>query len=1416
MRRNRPGRSPALTVILLAASLTPVSPAWPEEPGSEGAFYFNRGEAHLRRLEYAQALREYQRAARLEPGNERFLKAIVALCERFGDKERQWRQMADFYKHGAQYGKALFFFEKLLARHPRDVELLNAAGDLHAWRKQYAQALERYHRSLVIRRNAGALRGKGDVAFFQGRLNAARQAYEEALSLEPLHLVSRRRLAQIHDRQGRLEEALAQYRAVLKVKENDAGVWVELGWLHERKGEMEQAEVCYRRAAEFDPDRPDARMGWGRALMMLGKQGWAERRFREALERAAGLRRAEALNGLGWLRAWQGDGRRAKRFFRRALELDPLNSEARAGMGWVDSRSGRYDEALRWYAQVKDGEHPSSNLAAAIGLGWVYTQQGKYDKALSAYRQALSLAPRSVEALNGLGDLALRRGHPESAFGFFERSLLLKERNPEAYHGLARLCQRRGDYGEAVFFYRKAIAYRPLDPVYRNGLVSCYLELGADREALQALEHLAAAGVRNEEVWIQLGRLKARFGRPEEARECYRRVLSDINARAPDALVGLGDVSFRGGDYDRALREYRQALRLDPNRRGAHRGLALVYKETGRYKQAIERFRTLIAMKHNDVESWNQLGWIHRVLGDDERAAACYEKGLSLGQANPDGLIGLSRVYLEKIRKTPDLRERQRYYQAALGKSRQALAQAPDYADAYLVAAQLHLEMGNPAEARGVLQSISEKRGPAGETPAERLKALKNELAVLKALFRARLEEGPKPGQEDAGLQILLEAHRALLDLKVNDAETWMSLAGIYRMLKRYDRAEQTLTQAVESVGKEDQDQIRAEAAELHLLKGEINRAERMFRALAKRSAGASSAVHFGLGQVCESRGDSAGALRHYRRALKEHRRETGTDHKKARLALARLWAKQDRPGRAASVYERGLSAPPLDPDYLLTSHRELGEIYLKMGYLAKAEHFYRKALEWAPADFDARVGLADIARFRGRHAEAIGRYQDLLAEEPDHDYLRRMLANLHFWNRDWEKALEEHRKAGAGSEEDLLKVRKAGASRLISRFKYSESKQDDTGRQDFVTRTRAWDALLRYRHVLNNRWSFRGAFGYASVEERNLRADQVNFDIESDEEAVGFEYHKGNALRIAGLYRRLGYRESGLSAAKQRTPLRDRTEFHGGTLEAEGKWGRGSYLFRAALDPFRVKIFGSNPELNLDSRLGFLSAMNHPLGDTLRWEAAYGRDLYIPYGIERSRYRGGVTWAPHGHSVSLLAERKPLPLFVFRRSDGLRVLKVDSASVSYVNRWMAHLRPRVAYRKERYSDDNRADHVETGMEYEAPWLKGLTAGYEFRFSDHRFTAANVGDEPLYRSPQDLALHTLGLHYKSPAGGRLRGSAGYAFSLSSEDRTGHTAYLKGVWNLNDETAVNIEVERQDDASFSRETKALIYLTRHFF
>ena len=209
-------------------------------------------------------------------------------------------------------------------------------------------------------------------------------------------------------------------------------LYLEALYHQNRRNEWElgRAIDLYQRTLVADPTFAPAYAGLAESytrLTLLNAVAPREAmpRAKSAAERA--VREAEDLEeahtALGVVRAlydwdWQG----AEREFRRALELDPRDSDVREAYAMhCLVPQGRLDDGLAelQHAQLFDPFSP----AIAAGLGTVYVYKRQPDAAILQYERALQLDPDFWSARFALAALYARKDRPQEALNLLAQTV---------------------------------------------------------------------------------------------------------------------------------------------------------------------------------------------------------------------------------------------------------------------------------------------------------------------------------------------------------------------------------------------------------------------------------------------------------------------------------------------------------------------------------------------------------------------------------------------------------------------------------------------------------------------------------------------------------------------------------------------------------------------------------------------------------------------------------------------------------------------------------------------------------------------------------------------------------------------------------------------------------------------------------
>jgi tetratricopeptide (TPR) repeat protein len=189
-----------------------------------------------------------------------------------------------------------------------------------------------------------------------------------------------------------------------------------------------------------------------------------------------------ALQHLAYLQRQSGDLGAAVTTLKRALALNPEDTDTAALLGAYLNEVGRPREAaavLAVYAERKSPELDilmargaalaeigqtaeaiatferalaidPSNAAAKANLGTVSLGVRDYPRARTLLEEALALDPDVSRAHNALGVIAAETGHPDEAITHWKRAVELNPREWDTLFNLGKLLRREGREAEAL------------------------------------------------------------------------------------------------------------------------------------------------------------------------------------------------------------------------------------------------------------------------------------------------------------------------------------------------------------------------------------------------------------------------------------------------------------------------------------------------------------------------------------------------------------------------------------------------------------------------------------------------------------------------------------------------------------------------------------------------------------------------------------------------------------------------------------------------------------------------------------------------------------------------------------------------------------------------------------------------------
>jgi tetratricopeptide (TPR) repeat protein len=354
------------------------------------------------------------------------------------------------------------------------------------------------------------------------------------------------------------DEALAADPGFVAAEAWRCRVNVRLFERNRSPADLERARASCNRAAELDPDAPEALISRADFYRASGSNTEAIAAYTRALADPA--LRPDALLGLARSQAAAGQIAQAEDSYRQALASLPGYWRVYFETANFRQRNGRYDEAIEAYRMaLQTGGDEASQVYN--NLGSAFLALGRLEEAESTYEAALRRA-RAHSALSNLGSVKLCLGKPAMAADLYREALVMEPDDYRMFGNLADALQAaRGEVDdEARRLYEKAatgvgeyLRVSPGSPDAEGELAWYLANLGRTDEARAAVARVLAAQPDDRDLQVRLAGVMASMGDTAAAAAHLERALArDYPRRCIDGMPWLRGLAPRAPGADAA------------------------------------------------------------------------------------------------------------------------------------------------------------------------------------------------------------------------------------------------------------------------------------------------------------------------------------------------------------------------------------------------------------------------------------------------------------------------------------------------------------------------------------------------------------------------------------------------------------------------------------------------------------------------------------------------------------------------------------------------------------------------------------------------------------------------------------------------------------------------------------------------
>ena len=556
-------------------------------------------------------------------------------------------------------------------------------------------------------------------------------------------------------------------------------------------------------------------------------------------------------------------------------------------------------------------------------LGVLYAEGNKLNCAVPAFEEALRLDEQDWRARYNLALALIKKGEETKAADHLHILIQQKPDSPDVHNTLGSLLQQQGELEAAAQEFKAALKCDPAFAPAALNLGQVLIDQKRYTAAIVYLQDVLKSSLPPDlkpQLQTTLAVAYAESGNSDQAIGTLEQVIK-AHPDAADAHFNLGTVYAKLGPalgYQKAIANFKEALRIDPHNDATRYSLAKVLVQLGQFSDAVPYLSDYIHHQPHDAEGFHLLGSAYTGLTQLPKAVEALERAR---QFKPDDY---------------EIRYDLGSALAKTGKTNEAIEQ--------LIAAEKI--NSNSADIHYQLALQLQKQGDVTRS--------KQEMQIFQGLKNQVNEETTAGNLNNEGNQLLqagkvrdaAEAYRKAVQLDPNNAQWQYNLSLALTKLGDKEGEKGALEKALQL----DPNLATAhnDLGLVYSSEGKMNEAEREFRAALEIDPKFAEAQN-NLGVVYSQQGKDSEASALFRQVT-----ESGPTYARAFVNLGLLMARQGDFPAAKEQIQRALKISPNDVGALTA----LGTVEGKTNHHQESIQAFRQVVSLRPESSDAHLNL--------------------------------------------------------------------------------------------------------------------------------------------------------------------------------------------------------------------------------------------------------------------------------------------------------------------------------------------------------------------------------------------------------------------------------------------------------------------------
>lgn len=465
----------------------------------------------------------------------------------------------------------------------------------------------------------GAHNNLAIVYYNKGLYDEAIGELEEALKIDTNFVLARNNLDIILKKTGRLELQVERLVRSIDKEPYDEHRTLELADTYRKLSKYSQAIIFYKKVLDYNPGSFEGHFGLGMTLKLLGKYDDALEEVKRALEIKIA---PDVYRILGEVYFNKGVIDLAINNFQEAINLEPSSAEGHFLLGFAYGEKGMAKESIEAVKKaialnpalaqfepnlpidIKDHRGHWEFLKEQLGmprqtenefqvhynLGMTYRNKGFFEESRREFEECLRLDNTRPELYLVLGQVSLFLNKLDDASHYLEKAYEQDFDCAACTNAIGVLGCLRNEHDQAAEWFEKTLTLQEdYAPAYNN-LGICRYSTSDIEKAIDMYSKGMASG--SVDARINLGMHFLQQGNYDEA-------LKMFTGSTADEYFGQGLAYTEIGKEGEAMEAFKSALAISPSHAGSYYNLGFILTKQGKFKEGLDYIRKGMEIEPN-------------------------------------------------------------------------------------------------------------------------------------------------------------------------------------------------------------------------------------------------------------------------------------------------------------------------------------------------------------------------------------------------------------------------------------------------------------------------------------------------------------------------------------------------------------------------------------------------------------------------------------------------------------------------------------------------------------------------------------------------------------------------------------------------------------------------------------------------